>query len=353
MSNHTPAAGTVHLDQLNARKRKQSRDDAVDLSLDMDIDVDESPSCSSDTAMDVGALRAPPGGLSIDVAAAAAASSTSCYRGNPSSASPSYASTRPASPTAFRPAPPSPSSSSSAASSSSSRTAKCTRLSVLTHSMPPSPITPTERHRRRRRRKELGSKRRLARLYNKRPSQAQYTFPYRFPDGFVRKAPAASTPHSHFQPHVHPHTHTHAHAHEGFSMSLQQPSSSSGASVLTSSSSFSGSSAATHYSSLPYRRRASSPSVLQSVPGPSSSQNCLHQSCVAFRFASMIDGVQLSSLSTSRTGAPSQGRSGSFYVPPILPPINRYTLQELDLDAIMKNPQLRTYLSESEHLDFI
>lgn len=37
---------------------------------------------------------------------------------------------------------------------------------------------------------------------------------------------------------------------------------------------------------------------------------------------------------------------GPIYVPPILPPINRYTLQELDLEAIMKNPQLREYSSE-------
>ncbi|KAH8114533.1 T-complex protein 11-domain-containing protein [Phellopilus nigrolimitatus] len=56
----------------------------------------------------------------------------------------------------------------------------------------------------------------------------------------------------------------------------------------------------------------------------------------------MIDGVHLSSLSPQRSSSnQSVERVGSFYVPPILPPINRYTLQELDLDAIMKNPQLR------------
>jgi hypothetical protein len=333
MVNHTPSTSTVHLDQLDARKRKSSPNDSVDVCIDMDpMQVDDDSACNQSRLVNVSpTLRQSRRRLSIDVAAAAA--TASCYRGAPpSSAGPSYSSDRPAStaPT-FRSSSPSTSSNLSA---TSSRTAKCSRLSPLTHSLPPSPITPTERHRRKQRRKEQGARRRMARLYNKRQSPTHLRS-FRFPDsGFLPNATAPSPAHFLAPPHTH----------ADYAMSFDPPLSSSDVPIAYTSSTSSTSASPTPYSSAQFRRRASSPSVLQSTSGLGPSHSCLHQSCVAFRFASMIDGVQLSSLSPLRSSTTGQGRS-SFYVPPILPPINRYTLQELDLDAIMKNPQLRMFFS--------
>ena len=80
-----------------------------------------------------------------------------------------------------------------------------------------------------------------------------------------------------------------------------------------------------------HQRQHSPPLTL---PNAGPARGCLHQSCF-FRFASMMDGMHL---------AHAAGQS-PIYVPSMLPPINRYTLQELDLAAIMRNPQLREFSS--------
>lgn len=75
-------------------------------------------------------------------------------------------------------------------------------------------------------------------------------------------------------------------------------------------------------------RREGSPSIAKGAPsGPGPWMN----SYVPQNLASMMDGLHVAH-NTARV---------PVYVPPVLPPINRYTLQELDLEAIMRNPQLR------------
>lgn len=92
--------------------------------------------------------------------------------------------------------------------------------------------------------------------------------------------------------------------------------------------------------------RVGSPSATRNPSSPGPARGCLHQSCTAFRFASLMDGVHFTRTPTY----------SPVFVPPILPPINRYTLQELDMEAIMKNPQLRKHtplpLAKIHHFRF-
>jgi hypothetical protein len=84
--------------------------------------------------------------------------------------------------------------------------------------------------------------------------------------------------------------------------------------------------------SMASHHRQRSPPLTLPNNGPA--RGCLNQSCF-FRFASMMDGMHL---------ANSMPGQSPIYIPSLLPPINRYTLQELDLAAILRNPQLRECL---------
>ncbi|KAI5122802.1 hypothetical protein M0805_000145 [Coniferiporia weirii] len=280
---NTRQPNVVHLDQLNARKRKSPP-------------RDEDGPCGADSLCGVRPAPGPNRRLSIDVAAAAAAVTSRCYRED-----------------AVGMACSTPSSS----LASSSRPLKCLRLTALP---PASPTSPTERLRRKHRLKELASKRRFFRLYNKRIA-TPYTLHFPFAGlNYDAQAPLPA--------------HTLGHPATCLSSSAPDSPSSLVDSPTTPLST-------TFGHNLPSSGAGLISASRGPITEPGPPRSCFHQSCVAFRFASMIDGVHLSSLTSQRGFLNQNDRVGSFYVPPILPPINRYTLQELDLDAIMKNPQLR------------
>lgn len=291
---NTPAPDAVHAPQLNARKRKSPPRDDVDSSDDEVTRSREPPSPSAFGLHNI--HQNPRRKLSIDVAAATA--TTQCYREEQKASS----------------------SSPQTSSPSSARPFKFLRLSV---SAPPSPSSASDKQKRKLR-KDQASKRRLFRLYNKRIPSSISSPTFRIP-------PPSLTVNPPYPAHTlsHPIIPTAV-----TSLSYSTPSSLSSSPVTSptipnSSSAFSRTRPPTSHSS-------------SSSPGSGSSRGCLHQSCVAFRFASMMDGVHLSSpIAPHCSPVHGSTRVGPIYVPPILPPINRYTLQELDLDAIMKNPQLR------------
>lgn len=298
---NTPAPDAVHALQLNARKRKSPPRDEVETS-DEEVTRPTQPPSSSTFGLH-GLHRGPRRKLSIDVAAAAAAAAQ-CYRED------------------------SKASSSSPRTPSSARPYKFLRLSV---SAPPSPSLSSERQKRKFR-KDQAFKRRLYRLYNKRIPSPYSTPTFRFPPpGLSFNSPSPA------------HTLAHPTAPSIATLPFSTPSSSSSSPVPSpttpnTSTSFT----RPHPPPQPISHNSSS-----SSPGSGPSRGCLHQSCVAFRFASMMDGVHLSSpIAPHSTPYQGSSRAGPIYVPPILPPINRYTLQELDLEAIMKNPQLREYCTE-------
>lgn len=279
---NTPLPDAVHIAQHNPRKRKASSE-----ADEIEADGEVSPSPNVSPTFDISGVSGchePRRKLRIDMAAAAAASQ--CYREESR-----------------------PGTNANSPCSISSSSTICHPPKLPRTSSPRSPGSPLNAVKPQRS-KGLVTKRRLFRLYN------------RYNSPFVPPAPRSPVQAISYNPRSPAHTLS-----SGRPRSQSAPSSRSTSPITSQTTKFFRQSALTE----------KQPSPLVSSRGP-----CLHQSCVAFRFASMMDGVHLSPLTSSHNPL-SQGvtRTPPVYVPPILPPINRYTLQELDLDAIMKNPQLR------------